>query len=484
MGVYGEPPLHLSTERDLLLCDGVKSDRVEDSPGGQVVVSNTRISYDRTGYGYGGGGGWEDWANISSEILVLVIKKVQERAEQDNDEMRRIVAMAGVCRSWRLAIQTLLAANPFSSSSLLQFPTSLREAGPLDKPMQCVLRRRGGQFFLYQSDCGSGQELREGKSNFLMGACKRWRPGHMMFMLSSDRNNRAFSHKSVGFMGKLRSNFWGTAFVLWDFQSSGSGGTNGVNNNDKARPVTFVRFTEEVVDGVRKRKMTCVVRAPRMSRVSSMTSHQHHGMNGCFPPVLTAKSLWKWSCMSSLNKTFRSTAHGGRPRGGYLSLKEEIMKTKMEERVLDQKLVDLSSSDMDQGQQIQSKVKLRGVPGMLKKGGQKVAMFTGTIPEWDVQRRCWSLDFKGRATLPSMHNFQLLMPAGLDENKRKKPRGTSLERNGNDHHHPAQQQQTVVMQVGKIGKGLYALEFRYPLSALQAFNIALSSFATTVGVES
>ncbi|KAG6557193.1 hypothetical protein Mapa_001120 [Marchantia paleacea] len=406
---------------------------------------------------------WEgQWANIASEILVLVLQKVQERAAADNDEMRRVVAMAAVCRSWRLIIQSHIAYNPFSSTGLLQFPSALRESGPPDKPMQCVMRRKGGTFVLYQSDCGSGQELRESKCNFMLGACKRWRPGHMMFMISADR--RSFSRRSFGFMGKLRSNFWGTAFVLWDYHNSGSSR----DGTSKARPVTFVRFTEDMVDGVGQRKMTCVVRAPRNKPRGLVCPISQHGMNACFSP-LAAKTFWRWSCISNMNNSFRS-AHAPR---GYQSLREDIGKSIMEEKAI-------TRSDSPPMDNLQKKLKLSGVPGLLKKG-EKVAMFTSKIPEWDVQRQCWSLDFKGRATLPSMHNFQLLLPEGTSRplDVSSEDGESSDEARGDED----RREDSVVMQLGKIGKGLYALDYRYPLSAFQAFNIALSSFATTVGVE-
>lgn len=36
--------------------------------------------------------------------------------------------------------------------------------------------------------------------------------------------------------------------------------------------------------------------------------------------------------------------------------------------------------------------------------------------------------------------------------------------------------ETVIVQFGRVGKDLFTLDFRFPLSPLQAFGIALSSF--------
>jgi hypothetical protein len=41
----------------------------------------------------------------------------------------------------------------------------------------------------------------------------------------------------------------------------------------------------------------------------------------------------------------------------------------------------------------------------------------------------------------------------------------------------------VILQFGKIGKDLFTMDYRYPISAFQAFAICLSSFDTKIGCE-
>lgn len=81
-------------------------------------------------------------------------------------------------------------------------------------------------------------------------------------------------------------------------------------------------------------------------------------------------------------------------------------------------------------------------------------------PRWHDQLQCWCLNFRGRVTVASVKNFQLVEG------------GT-----GNDSDKP------VLLQFGKIGKDTFTMDYRYPLSAFQAFAICLSSFDTKVACE-
>lgn len=71
------------------------------------------------------------------------------------------------------------------------------------------------------------------------------------------------------------------------------------------------------------------------------------------------------------------------------------------------------------------------------------------LPEWSDKVESLVLDFKGRQILSSAKNLQLAME--------EKPNST-------------------VCQYGKIGNQDFALDFKYPLSAIQAFGIAMTTF--------
>lgn len=84
-------------------------------------------------------------------------------------------------------------------------------------------------------------------------------------------------------------------------------------------------------------------------------------------------------------------------------------------------------------------------------------------PRWHEQLQCWCLNFRGRVTVASVKNFQLV---------------ASVE-NG-----PAtQEDEKVVLQFGKVGKDLFTMDYCYPISAFQAFAICLGSFDTKIACE-
>ncbi|KAL7210370.1 hypothetical protein ACSBR1_031846 [Camellia fascicularis] len=84
-------------------------------------------------------------------------------------------------------------------------------------------------------------------------------------------------------------------------------------------------------------------------------------------------------------------------------------------------------------------------------------------PRWHEQLQCWCLNFHGRVTVASVKNFQLVASA----------------ENG----HAGPQHEKVILQFGKVGKDVFTMDYRYPLSAFQAFGICLSSFDTKIACE-
>mmetsp|Transcript_27289 Transcript_27289/g.33132 ORF Transcript_27289/g.33132 Transcript_27289/m.33132 type:complete len:494 (+) Transcript_27289:271-1752(+) len=101
----------------------------------------------------------------------------------------------------------------------------------------------------------------------------------------------------------------------------------------------------------------------------------------------------------------------------------------------------------------------RGGEGLLnrwkkqKKGqGVQVMALKNKKPVWDPTTKAHCLDFRGRVTEASVKNFQLVACGSKDENNSR-----------------------IVLQFGKCGDDVYALDFSHPLTPLQAFGIALSS---------
>ena len=89
--------------------------------------------------------------------------------------------------------------------------------------------------------------------------------------------------------------------------------------------------------------------------------------------------------------------------------------------------------------------------------GESLAL-KNKAPRWHEQLQCWCLNFKGRVTVASVKNFQLV--AAVEP-----------------------EQERVILQFGKIGKDIFTMDYAYPISAFQAFAICLSSFDTKPACE-
>lgn len=90
-------------------------------------------------------------------------------------------------------------------------------------------------------------------------------------------------------------------------------------------------------------------------------------------------------------------------------------------------------------------------------------------PRWHEQLQCWCLNFRGRVTVASVKNFQLVA------SRQPQTQGTGAT--------GAPEQDKVILQFGKVGKDMFTMDYRYPLSAFQAFAICLSSFDTKLACE-
>lgn len=91
------------------------------------------------------------------------------------------------------------------------------------------------------------------------------------------------------------------------------------------------------------------------------------------------------------------------------------------------------------------------------KNDQDVVILKNKPPKWNDQVGAYVLNFNGRVTRASVKNFQLC--------------------------NMARDPDTVVMQFGRVGKDAFTMDYQYPLCALQAFGIALSSFDYKIACE-
>lgn len=91
------------------------------------------------------------------------------------------------------------------------------------------------------------------------------------------------------------------------------------------------------------------------------------------------------------------------------------------------------------------------------KNDEDVQILKNKQPKWNEQVGAYVLNFNGRVTRASVKNFQLCNTAIAPD--------------------------TVLMQFGRVGKDSFNMDYQYPLCALQAFGIALSSFDYKIACE-
>lgn len=126
---------------------------------------------------------------------------------------------------------------------------------------------------------------------------------------------------------------------------------------------------------------------------------------------------------------------------------------------LDETFSPLTTSEVRK-QDSASVTPIRGKSKQLNGNISEPLILKNKTPRWHEQLQCWCLNFRGRVTVASVKNFQLVAAVSPSENV------------------PASEQEKVILQFGKIGKDIFTMDYRYPLSAFQAFAICLSSFDT------
>ncbi|XP_073954228.1 tub domain-containing protein ktub [Choristoneura fumiferana] len=85
-----------------------------------------------------------------------------------------------------------------------------------------------------------------------------------------------------------------------------------------------------------------------------------------------------------------------------------------------------------------------------------IVVLHNKTPVWNDETQSYVLNFHGRVTQASVKNFQIVHDSEPDY---------------------------VVMQFGRISEDIFTMDYRYPLCALQAFGIALSSFDSKLACE-
>ncbi|KAK8960543.1 Tubby-like F-box protein 6 [Platanthera guangdongensis] len=352
------------------------------------------------------------WINLPPELLRDVLVRIEE-SESAWPERKDVVACAGVCRSWREIMKELVKIPEFSQK--LTFPISLKQPAPRESPLQCFIKRnRASQTYcLY---LGLTQALMD-NGKFLLAARRCRRATCTDYLISLDADD--MSKGSNSYIGKLRSNFLGTKFTVYDSQPPHCGAVaskshfNRLVGSKQVSPripagnysVAHIAYELNVLGSRGPRRMNCVMDSIPISAMEP----------GGAAPIQTEFPL---NCMESFSPA---------PLFGSKST---------------------SAPSLSCPVNFQKERKL---------------ILKNKSPRWHEQLQCWCLNFRGRVTVASVKNFQLV---ASEENG---PSGQDYDR--------------VILQFGKVGKDLFTMDYGYPLSAFQAFAICLSSFDTKIACE-
>ncbi|XP_043719209.1 tubby-like F-box protein 8 [Telopea speciosissima] len=375
------------------------------------------------------------WASLPPELLRDVIKRL-EASESTWPSRKHVVACAAVCRSWREMCKEIVKSPEFSGK--LTFPVSLKQPGPRDGTIQCFIKRDKANLTYHLFLCLSPALLVE-NGKFLLSAKRNRRTTCTEYVISMDADN--ISRSSSTYIGKLRSNFLGTKFIIYDTQPPYSG----AQASSLGR--TSRRFYSKKV-------------SPKVPTGSYNIAQVAYELN-----VLGTRGPRRMHCIMHSIPTSALDA------GGNVPGQPELLPRSLEDSFGS---ISFSKSIIDQSGEFSS-ARFSDIAGPHENdedGKERPLILRNKAPRWHEQLQCWCLNFRGRVTVASVKNFQLI--AAATQPAAVVP--TPAQPASSDH-------DKIILQFGKVGKDMFTMDYRYPLSAFQAFAICLSSFDTKLACE-
>ncbi|KAJ1263087.1 hypothetical protein BS78_09G158100 [Paspalum vaginatum] len=395
------------------------------------------------------------WANLPPELLQDVIRRL-EASESTWPNRKHVVSCAAVCRAWREMCREIVMSPEFCGK--LTFPVSLKQPGYRDGMIQCFIKRDKSKSTYHLYLCLSTAVLME-NGKFLLSAKRNRKTTCTEYVISMDADN--ISRSSSTYIGKIRSNFLGTKFMIYDTQPPyngavlpHSGRTSRRFNSKRVSPkvptgsynIAQVTYELNVLGTRGPRRMNCAMHSIPASAVE---------------PGGTVPGQPDHILPRALEESFRSTTSFS---------KSSIMDRSM----------DFSSSRDFSGVRDFSSARFSDIAGGSVAGEEdgdnkeRPLVLRNKAPRWHEQLQCWCLNFRGRVTIASVKNFQLIAAPSQEPPAAGAPTPSQ----------PApSDQDKIILQFGKVAKDMFTMDYRYPLSAFQAFAICLSSFDTKLACE-
>lgn len=375
------------------------------------------------------------WASLPPELLRDVIKRLEE-SESTWPARKHVVACAAVCRSWRDMCKEIVKSPEFSGK--ITFPVSLKQPGHRDGTIQCFIKRDKSNLTYHLYLCLSPALLVE-NGKFLLSAKRTRRTTYTEYVISMHADN--ISRSSSTYIGKLRSNFLGTKFIIYDTQPP-------YNNSQLSPPGRSRRFYSKKV-------------SPKVPTGSYNIAQITYELN-----VLGTRGPRRMHCI------MHSIPASALEPGGSVPGQPELLP-----RALDESFRSIGSSKIIDHSAEFSSARFSDIVGPRgedeNEGKERPLVLKNKPPRWHEQLQCWCLNFRGRVTVASVKNFQLI--AATSHPGVGAP--TPASQPGQSDH------DKIILQFGKVGKDMFTMDYRYPLSAFQAFAICLSSFDTKLACE-
>ncbi|XP_076923586.1 tubby-like F-box protein 3 [Bidens hawaiensis] len=300
------------------------------------------------------------WANMPPELLRDVLMRI-EASECAWPPRKNVVSCAGVCRNWREIMKDIVKNPEFSGK--LTFPISLKQPGPRNSLIQCFIKRnRSNQtYHLYLSLNQATND--DGK--FLLAAIKCRRATCTDYIISL--NAEDVSKGSNTYIGKLRSNFLGTKFTVYDAQPPNGGALT--TKCRSLRPGSMKRVS------------------PRVPAGDYPVSNISYELN-----VLGSRGPRRMQCIMNAIPASAMDPEGVAPT------QTEFLVSNVDS-FPSIPFFRSKSARIDNSQ---------SGSGLLTGQNDPMLVLKNKAPRWHEQLQCWCLNFNGRVTVASVKNFQLV----------------------------------------------------------------------------